>query len=228
VNVVALVPRRADGGRRDLVWRWVRARWERDHPDWPVYEGHHNDGPFNRSAAINRAAEAAGEWDVAVIIDADTFTPQAQVRRAVGVCSRRQRIGFAYHEYRYLDRAMSDLIMGGYEGDWHPGVEFTLTNSCSSCVVVPHRLWEQVGGFDEGFEGWGFEDVAFSLACQALGRGMDRTRGDVWHLHHRPSPENSHRSPEWQANRARHLLYGDCDYDADKMRALLVELGVTK
>lgn len=223
MNVAVLVPRRVDHGRRDELWSWVKDYWSSQLPNWPIHEGHHDDGPFNRSLALNRAAAAAGDWDIAVVIDSDIFVDRDHVLEGV----KRARTGwitFPFHEYRYLSRQMTEKIMGGYRGNWHPGVEFTLTNTCSSCVIVPRPLWDEVGGFDEGFEGWGFEDVAFSLACQALAGGMHRVEGDVWHLHHQPSTENSHQSPQWIANRERMLRYGDCDYNAEKMRSLLDEL----
>lgn len=222
MNVAVLVPRRSDGGRRDEVWVWLRERWNREHPDYTVIEGNHDDGAFNRSAAINLAA--GGDWDVAVIADSDSFVEPRNLIRAVNTAADSRQITFAYHEFRYLTRKMTEKIMGGYRGNWYAGVEFTLTNTCSSMVVVPRSLWDDVGGFDEGFVGWGFEDVAFSLACQALGGGMQRIQGDVWHLFHQPSTENNHASPQWHANRARMLRYGDCDYDPAKVRALLEEL----
>ena len=77
----------------------------------------------------------------------------------------------AYTTYVYLNRRMSDLVLAGSTGSWWDGVEFTLANTCSTMVVVPRKLWNAVGGFDEGFVGWGWEDCAFSAACAALGGG---------------------------------------------------------
>lgn len=224
MNVAVLVPRRSDGGRRDVVWAWVLRRWEDEHPEWPVFVGQHIDGPFNRSLAINRASRDAGDWDVAIVADSDSFVAVDQLRAAVDLAAKTGQITFAYDQFRYLSRRMSDKVMGGYVGDWYKGVEWTMTNTCSSMVVVPRALWDEVGGFDEGFVGWGFEDVAFSLASQALGGGMQRTPGDVWHLHHPSSTENNHNSPLWQASLARMHLYRDVDYDRRKMEVLLAEL----
>jgi GT2 family glycosyltransferase len=227
VNVVVLVPRRIDGGRRDQLWGFVKSRWAENHPDWRVVEGHHDDGPFNRSAAINTAARNAEEWDVAVIGDSDSFVSRHQANAAVRKAFAAGQITFAYDRFAYLNRRMSDRVMAGFNGDWWPGVEWTMTGTCSSMVVVPRQLWDEVGGFDEGFVGWGMEDVGFSLACQAIGGGMKRVQGEVWHLHHPSSPENHQSSPLYRANTERVKRYGDCDYDAGKMRALLAELGVT-
>jgi hypothetical protein len=227
MRTVVLVPRRSDGGRRDVLWTWLAQRWKQDRPDWEVFEGHHNDGLFNRSAAINTAARAAGQWDVAVIADADSLAGADQLQQAVDLAATSGTMVIAYTRYVYLNRTMSDLILAGFTGSWWDGVEFTLANTCSTMVAVPRKLWNAVGGFDEGFVGWGWEDCAFSASCAALG-GRTRIPGEVWHLWHPPSGENNQDSPEWQAGLARLNRYSACEEDPKKTRALLVELGLKK
>lgn len=225
-RTVVLVPRRGDGGRRDALWAWLRDRWAATHPDWDVYEGTDNGaGHFNRSAAINDAARQAGDWDVALIADADSFVARHQAETATLLAGCTGRVVFAFERFQYLNERMSDRVMDGYDGDWLPGVEWTVAGSCSSMVAVSHGLWLRAGGFDEGFEGWGFEDVAFSLVCQSLTGGMHRVAGDVWHLWHPPAPgtaDSEH--PVWQANQARCDRYLAAAYDHDRMAALLSEL----
>jgi hypothetical protein len=227
MRTVVLVPRRADGGRRDVLWAWLARRWAIEHPDWEVFEGHHNDGLFNRSAAINSAAKAAGRWDVAVIADADSLVGADQIDAAVAKAVDTGAMVIAYEQYCYLNKTMSDRIMAGWTGSWWDGVEFTLANTCSNMNVVTRKLWNAVGGFDEGFEGWGWEDCAFSSASAALG-GRERVPGVLWHLWHQPSQENNQDSPEWQAGLARLNRYSACEEDPKKTKALLVELGLKK
>jgi len=233
MRVVNLVPRRGDGGRRDDVWAWVRNRWETLHPDIDVIEGAETGtGKFNRSAAINDAADKAGDWDAAVISDADSFVGPDQIRMAVanavtGPC----RFWLAYDCFNYLSRHMSDQIMAGFVGYWggtpsQPGIEWTMAGTCSSMLVVTRELWDTIGGFDAGFVGWGFEDIAFSHAAQTFGNGVARVPGAAWHLHHPPSTENNHQDPVWIANRERMMRYHAVSYDQDGMRALLDELRV--
>lgn len=218
MRIVMLVPRRSDGGRRDELWAWCRAWWE-THTDWPIIEGTHDHGPFNRSAAINRAAEQAGDWDVALIVDSDSFTHPTQALDAAETAHRTGQVTFAYDRFCYLDRAMSDRVMSGYTGNWWAGVEWTMTGTCSSLLAVPRGPWDQMGGADEGFVGWGGEDVAISLMLQTFGRGMNRIHGDVWHLWHAPAPHtHDHVFPD------RMKLYADAAYNIPKMRALIARL----
>jgi hypothetical protein len=225
VRVVVLVPRRADNGRRDRLWSWVSARWRAEHPTWGIYEGHHDEGPFNRSKALNSAARDAGDWDVAIIADGDAFVDVEQMKRAVRKAKSTGSFVIAYERYNYLSRPMSDRILDGYLGNWWPGVEWSMTNTCSTMLAVPRGLWDTVGGFDEGFEGWGWEDCAFSVACAAFG-GRKRVEGEVWHLWHPSSPENNSQLPEWQAGLARLNLYSACEEKRELVGPLLDQLGV--
>jgi len=219
VKVAVVVPRRGDGGRRDELWRWVRDRWAREHPEFAVHEGHHDDGPFNRAAALNRAIAAAGDVDVYVIADSDSFVGADQLDQAIDLATSTGQITFAYDRFSYLSRSMSDRIMAGFNGAWEPGVEWSLTGSCSSMVVVPAPLWAEMGAADEGFVGWGGEDIAISLALQTFGGGLQRVPGVVWHLWHEPAP---HTHDDVWPDRMR--LYEAVAYDPPAMRALIARL----
>lgn len=219
MKVAVLVPRRSDGGRRDQLWEFCRNRWAELHPDWPVVEGHHDDGPFNRSAALNQAATAAGDWDVAIVADSDSFVSVGQAVAAAETAHRLRQVTFAFDRYCYLSRAMSNQIMAGFVGDWTPGVEFTMQGTYSSMVAIPRPLWDRCGGADEGFVGWGGEDVALSLMLQTYGNGLQRVHGDVWHLWHPPAPHTH--DDHWPDRVER---YSKASYDVAKMDALLAEL----
>lgn len=224
MRTVVLVPRREDGGRRDQVWQYVQERWLTEHPDWIIYTGHHTEGPFNRSAAINDAARQAGTWDVAIIADSDSFVGADNATKAAENAYRTGRMTLAYVQFCYLSRQMSDAIMGGYQGMWDTGIEWSMTNTCSSAVAVRRDVWDQCRGFDEGFESWGMEDVAFSHAAQTFGGGLDRIEGCCWHCWHSPSVEA--RATSWEAKMERAERYHRAAYDKDAMTALLDELGV--
>jgi hypothetical protein len=219
VRVAVLVPRRADGGRRDEIWQWVEARLRRLHPHYGIFEGHHDDGPFNRSMAINRAAAAAGDFDVAVIADSDSFIGAHQMTDAVDLASRTHTMVLAYDRFCYLSFEMSNRIMSGYVGMWEPGVEWTMPGTCSSMVVVTHDLWDECEGFDEGFVGWGGEDIAFSHKAQTFGRGLERIPGPVWHLHH---PTQVHADAGSWVPRIE--AYAAVSYDPTRMRELMAQL----
>lgn len=227
MRTVILVPRRAGVADRDRLWAFARTWWENDHPDWEIVEGHHDDGgPFNRSAAINAAAREAGEWDAALIIDADVLCDPHNVRNAIDLAVESGGMVLAYHERVALSRAGTEQVMRGYRGNWRARgmVDGTFLDACSSAVAVSRQLWDAVGGFDERFVGWGWEDVAFRIACETVsGREMAKIAGQCWHLHHRVSEGNNRAEPTFILNRARGERYRAARFDRDALAVLLAE-----
>lgn len=219
---VILVPRRPDRGPRDRVWQFIKPHWELI---GPVFEGEHLDGPFNRSAAVNAASKAAGDWEVAIIIDSDVIVDAAQVREAVQSVRRRGLHVLAYKTRVHIGESTTERIIAGRTVNWNQGREMVLRDSCSSANVIRRDLWDAVDGFDEGFIGWGWEDVAFRYATDCLsGSLMQKVTGTCWHLWHPRSTEVANRADPLQvANRERHELYRRARRDPDAMRSLIAE-----
>jgi hypothetical protein len=234
VNVRFLVPWRSDGEYRDKLWGFTRARWEKDFPDFPIVVGSSPDGAFNRSAAINNAAE--GDWDVAVVLDADVMCEPDQVRRAIVTAATTGHLTFAFDEYRGLTPHMTakvlsdELPLNRWSPEpqwqspevWNKGVRFRSKVHESSVVVCRRELWDLIGGFDERFVGWGQEDVAFAQACRVLAGDTIRIPGPVWHLWHARSADRNEHLSRYRRNQELGDRYrGTTDVKA--MRDLLAE-----
>jgi hypothetical protein len=223
VRVVVLVPRRDGFADRDRLWAFARTWWEHDQPDWEIVEGHHleHEGPFNRAMAINRAATAAGIFDVAVIIDSDVLCNPAAVRDAVALAHASDQMVLGYNERISLSKHGTGLVMDGYRGNWRKPsmIHGIAKDACSSCVVVSRKLWDQVGGFDEEFKGWGWEDVAFRVACEtASGRKMAMITAECWHLHHVVSGGNNPLEDTFIQNRVRGERYRAAHWDLEAVQ----------
>jgi hypothetical protein len=204
VKTVFLVPRRNDGGHRDALWAWCRRRWETYFPEIPIIEGHHTDGPFNRSAAINRAAREAGDWDLGIVIDSDIFIRVSQLTQALKTAATTGKVTWAHRRWRGLHEDHTARVLGRFSRGKHRRtviftaevdnedmdilVERTNPISWSCCVVIPRPVWDDLGGFDERFVGWGMEDMAFKSLVTCL-YGWERIPGDVYHLWHPRSEE---------------------------------------
>jgi hypothetical protein len=229
-DTVILVPRRSDrpdGGERDRLWSFARAMWANLFPGWSIHEGHHEgwEGPFNRSAAVNRAAHAAGtDWQVAVIIDADVI-PDPHAVHAAAAIARAGRPAIAFDHRKHLTaKGTRKIIDEGYRGSWEPFVKTDLPDSVSGAYLVNRDLWSAVGGFDELFSGWGWEDIAFRIATETIvGAPPARVVGTLWHLWHHRSPENDQASPTFAVNRARGDRYKAARWDRAAITELLTE-----
>jgi hypothetical protein len=191
-SVRVIVPRRTDGGHRDRLWQYCKMYWAKEFPQWEILEGHHHEGPFNRSAAINGAAK--GTWDVAIILDADVILDSHLVVAGINRALQSGCMVLPFRQRLSVSEAGTRQILDGYQGSWARWVVERQPHNVSTCVVVPRELWNVVGGFDERFEGWGGEDDAFHAACHAM-KGVVQLSGEAWHLWHPTSPWRDHGSP---------------------------------
>lgn len=223
MDVVVLVPRRPEPWR-DRLWEYARAGLDASFHWARVVEGLSVDGPFNRSRALNEAAEGS-DWDVAVILDADTVpTYHPNVGEAVDLALKTGKLVLPQDTFRSLSRAGTKAVLAAECAIEDAEKRWDYPNPKSSCIVVSRQTWELVGGFDERFEGWGFEDAAFFRACRALA-GVERLPGLCYHLWHPRSEEKNPSRAEYQRNQALAALYKDARHDAEVMRAILAEPG---
>jgi predicted glycosyltransferase involved in capsule biosynthesis len=87
-------------------------------------------------------------------------------------------------------------VLAGWEDGWSDDVIETRWDNHASLIAIAADLWDRVGGFDERFEGWGWEDVAFRLACETLLGPMVVLRGVLWHLWHPTDPNREAHNAE--------------------------------
>jgi glycosyltransferase involved in cell wall biosynthesis len=75
-------------GRRTQLWRFIKYHLEQSYPEAEIVE-HPGDGdlPFNKSYALNRAAERAG-GDIFIVHDADTWVDPPHVQDTVQAVER--------------------------------------------------------------------------------------------------------------------------------------------
>lgn len=223
LRVAILVPRREGFSDRDALWAFCRRWWQATFPDLRIFEGHHDHGLFNRSAAINAAARLAGDWDVALIIDADVLAHPPNVRQAIALAHETGKLVVAFDVRHNLNRAGSKRIMAGESGSWRRYIERDYRDQHSACIAVSRRLFDEIGGFDESFRGWGQEDTAFAIACETFAGPRINLPGEVWHLWHATQPEGRRGTPSANANRARIERYKAAWGDRDAVRAVILD-----
>lgn len=232
MNVVILCPRRPDGGHRDRLWAHCKQLWEERH-GWPIFEGEHLEGPFNRSMAVNAAARAAGPWDVALIIDADTISAPDSIESAVRIAAATDHMVVAHDERVMLNEAGTEKVLRGFKGSWRDRAMLdrqvghsrngVWLDSVSCAVAVSRRLWELAGPFDERFVGYGREDTAFRISCEVETGPIVKVCGETFHLWHELAPDAKPGNPIRQANEKRHQAYIAARGNRERVRALRLE-----
>ena len=108
-----------------------------------------------------------------------------------------------------------------------PTCAATYRDQHSRVVCIPRRLYDDIGGFDEGFRGWGLEDTAFAIAVETLtGESLPHLPGDAWHLDHPPQGREARQlhatSPQRRPRRPLPRRRRHCG-DMDAIRALVAE-----
>lgn len=201
-SVRVVTPWRPDNGLRSALWDFCRNWWESQGVA-PI-EAPSPEGPFNRSAAIN--AGLAGDWDLAIVIDADVAGPDAL--SSCDLTTRSGRLVFPFDRYVGLAPWGTRAVLRG-EPMETAGALRVVTNHESSVLVIPRAVWDATGGFDERFVGWGQDDVAFCQAARVLTGEPLRLPGTVYHLWHETAPEKWPGDPLWEANQALGRAYRD-------------------
>jgi len=176
-----LVPRRRDFGRRDEIWAHLK---ETHWADFNIIEGVHEEtGPFNRSLAINRAADLAGDWEYAIIADADSTVTHRQIEQGLYVAQLTKSLVIPHSRWVNVDEDETEVYFEGKPLIWRKDrIKYNCT--LSSVLIVPRWIWDAVNGFDERFVGWGWEDTAFMHAVDTMTSGHIRLEGDVLHFAH--------------------------------------------
>jgi hypothetical protein len=181
MNAVVLVPFRSDPvqPRRDAIWDHVRARWD----GWRLVVGD-NDGPeFDRASSINRAAAEAGDWDVAIVSDADCLLdPMHLAEEACQVALAEFAYVVPHNRLVDVTRRGTDAILRGRDPERARHKE-TIALTWGGMFAIPRGMWDMLGGFDRRFWGYGGEDLALIFACGTIGQQL-RLDGALYHLWH--------------------------------------------
>ena len=192
MRTVVLVPYRPNP-QRDPVWGFVKS-WITRHYNYPLFVADCDGDPFSIAQARNKAALDAGDWDVAVIHDADTIAHPEAVQRAVAEASASMRQVFTCDSHMYCDRSSSQRIM---DSGWpmFPRPDFTdrgaYQKPSGGIFAVSRKLFDAVGGYVESLVAYGYEDLVFLQCCGVFGEGHGYIPGHInLHLWHPPSTQS--------------------------------------
>lgn len=196
-TVSVLIPTGFKDRRRHEIYLWTTQRWMMLFPDFQICLGTCLDpddpnkvaGPetYNRSEARNNAFQSA-DGEILIITDADTATSHQNVLDAVDLVSRTQSWVIAHRTYHSLTQEYTDALLQD-----RPDVQlrppfpshWTMRNkSQAGVLVMPREAYETVEGYDERFNGWGYEDNAFAEKLDKKWSPALRTSGEVVHLWH--------------------------------------------
>lgn len=199
-NLSILVPFKSDNGYRDKNWSWIKKRYDTLMPNAQICMGDCDIEPFSRSQAINNAAKLATR-DIFVIADADIVVDIKQIELAVTGLSLYPWI-VPYMIINKLTVKQTDELLQKDPSITMSDIDFGDCEKligqnenriiAGGIIIVPRKYFEQIGGFDERFKGWGGEDDAFQRALDVSCGPHGRLKTTLWHLYHPLSPKTNH------------------------------------
>lgn len=222
MKTVILVPFQPQNQYAEKVW--MRVGEHLLSYGYPIYVAPSKYEQWNRSSAINAASEKAGDWDVAVIADADTIHwRDVRLVEAVESVAETEFAEVPWRDRWKLSKDVTHSLIAhnsiinliGMENFIDKEDGYAHNNALAeypawrvgSTIVVHRAIWNVTAGFDERFVGWGYEDCAFRVAIEKIrGETIPRREGTILHLWH----PLEHGNP-WR-NRNRFMKY----YNATK------------
>lgn len=176
-----VVPWRDTGPRRATACRHVCDQLRTLLPGAPLLLTDSGHEPFNRAASRNAGIRHLPEDETVVVCDADLLLDPQALRAAIDSVQD-GKLHYPFTLCWYLDQEHTERVLAGGP----PEVGATTANlhgAQGGVMVMQAGAWRRVGGMDEEFTGWGYEDNAF---CSTAGRtvGVHRHRGVIWHLDH--------------------------------------------
>lgn len=145
---------------------------------YPYVEGE----PFNLSRCRNDGAKAAVADGAEVLLfnDADHLVVREHLSEAIRMAGE-DGLVFIGDGYQFLTREQTEAV---YEGAELARFLSLVGSDRGGMMVMNCRTFESVGGFDEGYIGWGPEDIDFHHGASLLAP-VRRVQGGwymaLWH-----------------------------------------------
>ncbi len=176
------VPYRSGNALREATWEFTRRRWESFGLE--VVTGDRPEHAWSCARARNAAAEAAGDWTVALFADADELLDyEEQATAALALAEETGAFVACYADYRYLDAVETKSILAGAPLA-HARPYYTLGGLWTGPFAIHRALWDTLGGNDEAYGPYDGEDVAFVESIVPKGGKLLRVPGNAYHCWH--------------------------------------------
>jgi glycosyltransferase involved in cell wall biosynthesis len=240
-------------------WEWLKKYWKSQLPAAEIIIGvddraGKDNRPFSKSCAVNNAAKKVS-GDILVIVDADCYISTDSVLRCAKEIRHarkmKHRLWFVpYRKFFRLNQLSSQRILesdprGSYVLPSPPDTNDILNMDAFAGTsgsayghwygaliqILPKEAFEEVGGWDERFIGWGGEDHAAMRATDTLywpHKTLPSQVTHVWHPYTQESvTDSSNKRRVWEnqteSNDKLSNRYYWAQGNIDRMRKLVNE-----
>jgi hypothetical protein len=160
-------------------------------PDAEIFLSDRKSDVWSMSGSRNDGVSIAKELgcDVIVLNDADTFPQIGPLLETIQAAASDDKIHLPYTQYRFLNENYTREFFD--KGTPLESFKIDAINlaECSGVNVFSPKAWDAIGGGDEKFQGWGFEDNAMYYVHQVVhGIPYIKHNGLVFALYHKTQP----------------------------------------
>jgi glycosyltransferase involved in cell wall biosynthesis len=225
-----LIPFR-DTGDRSQQLEWLQKRWAKLFPEAEIIiESDDGKDPFSKTIAVNKCYKRATS-DVLAIVDADVWVDPEILKEAAQKI-RNKEVSWVRPcgtVYRLDKRFTRNLV------EFTPDTPFPLvrkenceriTGTVGLVSVFSRSQFEAVGGMDERFRGWGWEDTAWNILLDGIFGKAEVWDNIVYHLWH-PRAYSETGKPIWPGQDKRNVIvgkeYSENKKDRRKLTAIALE-----
>jgi predicted glycosyltransferase involved in capsule biosynthesis len=201
-QVSILLPFKADNGIRSAVLQWVIGYYNKVMPGVEICIGENSDEPFSKCKAINAAARKATR-SVYVLADCDVVYDPDLIVEALHLLQQAPWV-IPFNRVLDISKEKTEELLH-MEPDWPlPLVEadckegYMIEWFAGKINIFSREAFQNVGGVDERFVGWGGEDDAFLMAMNTLCGPFTRLNRTIYHMWHPYVGPNN--NPHYNAN----------------------------
>lgn len=166
MKIAVVIPWRETPSRLPLK-EYVTDWYSKNLPEAKIIFSDSGHEQFNLSASRNLGAKEVLGYDIVIHNDADTIPDKNSLLEGIEKTYESGYFCNPYNDYRFIDAEETQKVLDGVvsiETAQHQRIG----GACSGIVITTPQTWETIGGFDEGFKGWGYEDAAISAAHSTL------------------------------------------------------------
>jgi predicted glycosyltransferase involved in capsule biosynthesis len=175
MKIVAVIPWRTHPSRVEALEKLLES-FKNNHPDIEIILSNNPEKEFNLSRSRNLGAKQAIKKgaDVVIFNDADFFANPSSLKKAITYAVKNNEIAAPYTVYnqhqneketrsffKRLDYQIStSKVFSPPKLSYSDDLPRRLW-PCSGSIVVPVKIFNELGGFEEKIKGWGPEDTMF-------------------------------------------------------------------
>ena len=170
---------------REPAFNFVYNWYSHNYPDCKIYLSDKPGEFWSMSGSRNQGVRMAEEdgCDVVIIGDADTFPEVQCLNEAISAAINDSLVHNPYQDALGYDEEFSKKILSGE--DPLLNLPHEVHKSTGGIYVCKPSSWWALGGSDEKFVGWGYEDSAFALVHGVIHKtDIVKHPGNIHMLYH--------------------------------------------